>query len=235
MPLDVVASARSDADSGLTGAEAAERLARLGPNQITGEPPPSVWEVALAQLRDPMNIMLIAVTVVSVVIGQVSTGIIVALLILLNVVLGSRQELKARASIDALASMQVPQARVVRDGSVELVPAARRGARRHRPGRGGRHRPRGRTDHPLGDAGDAGGGADRGERADRQVGDDPGGRGGRAGRSLEHAVPEHGGDPRHGSDGGDRHRRCRRRWVRSRRCCRRSAARARRCRRSSDR
>ena len=122
-PLDVVASARSDADSGLTGAEAAERLARLGPNQITGEPPPSVWEVALAQLRDPMNIMLIAVTIVSVVIGQVSTGIIVALLILLNVVLGSRQELKARASIDALASMQVPQARVLRDGSVAQVPA----------------------------------------------------------------------------------------------------------------
>ena len=121
--LDVVASGRSDADSGLTGAEAAERLARLGPNRITGEPPPSTWEVALAQLRDPMNIMLIAVTIVSVVIGQVSTGVIVALLILLNVVLGSRQELKARASIDALASMQVPQARVVRDGSVVQVPA----------------------------------------------------------------------------------------------------------------
>ncbi|HEX5195981.1 MAG TPA: cation-translocating P-type ATPase [Gaiellales bacterium] len=118
-----MASARSDADSGLTGTEAAERLARLGPNQITGEPPPSMWEVAVAQLRDPMNIMLIAVTIVSVVIGQVSTGIIVALLILLNVVLGSRQELKARASIDALASMQVPQARVVRDGSVAQVPA----------------------------------------------------------------------------------------------------------------
>src|SRR3954469_19993308 len=121
--LDVVASARSDADSGLTGAEAAERLGRVGPNQITGEPPPSVWEVAVAQLRDPMNIMLIAVTIVSVVIGQISTGIIVALLILLNVVLGSRQELKARASIDALASMQVPEARVVRDGSVAQVPA----------------------------------------------------------------------------------------------------------------
>src|SRR3954453_7255350 len=120
---DVVASARSDAGSGLTGAEAAERLARLGPNRITGEPPPSVWEVSVAQLRDPMNIMLIAVTIVSVVIGQVSTGVIVALLILLNGVLGTRQELTARASIDALASMQVPQSRVVRDGSVALVPA----------------------------------------------------------------------------------------------------------------
>src|SRR4029078_1937263 len=81
------------------------------------------WEVALAQLRAPMNIMLIAVTIVSVGIGQVSTGIIVALLILLNVVLGSRQELKARARIDALGSMQVPHARVVRDGSVAQVPA----------------------------------------------------------------------------------------------------------------
>ena len=38
-------------------------------------------------------------------------------------VLGTRQELKARASVDALAKLQVPQARVVRDGAVELRPA----------------------------------------------------------------------------------------------------------------
>ena len=120
---DVVASAGTDADAGLTAAEATARLARFGSNEITGEPPPSLWAVALTQLRDPMNIMLVAVAVVSVVIGQESTGVLVALLILLNVALGSRQELKARESIDALASMQVPHAKVVRDGSVELVPA----------------------------------------------------------------------------------------------------------------
>ena len=79
--------------------------------------------VALTQLRDPMNIMLVAVTAVSFVIGQDSTGIIVALLIGLNVVLGSRQELKARASVDALSNLQVPQAKVVRGGSLVLVPA----------------------------------------------------------------------------------------------------------------
>ena len=61
---------------------------------------------------------------VSFAIGEVSTGIIVALLILLNVVLGSRQELKARASVTALSSLQVPQAKVVRDGTLALVPAA---------------------------------------------------------------------------------------------------------------
>jgi Ca2+-transporting ATPase len=121
---DVAASLRSDPDTGLTAAEAEDRISRFGRNEIPREQPPSVWQVALAQLRDPMNIMLIAVTVVSFVIGEVSTAVVVALLILLNVVLGSKQELKARESIDALSSLQVPQAKVVRDGVLVLVPAA---------------------------------------------------------------------------------------------------------------
>jgi Ca2+-transporting ATPase len=121
--VDVVATLGSDPSSGLTPAEAASRLARYGPNRIAEEKPPSVLVVALSQLRDPMNIMLVAVTVVSFLIGQVSTGIIVGLLIVLNVVLGSRQELKARASVDALSNLQVPQAKVVRGGSLVLIPA----------------------------------------------------------------------------------------------------------------
>ena len=120
---EVATDLGSDPSMGLTSAEASSRLAAYGPNQISGEKPPSILVVALTQLRDPMNIMLIAVTAVSFVIGQVSTGVIVGLLILLNVVLGSRQELKARASVDALSNLQVPQAKVVRGGVLALVPA----------------------------------------------------------------------------------------------------------------
>ena len=112
-----MAALGSDADNGLTQAQAAERLARYGPNEITGEAPPSVWAIALVQLREPMNIMLVAVTVVSFIIGEVPTGVLVAFLILLNLVLGTRQELKARASVDALSKMQVPQTRVLRTGA----------------------------------------------------------------------------------------------------------------------
>ena len=61
----VVSELGSDPSNGLTTAEAASRLTRYGPNQITAEKPPSVWAVALVQLRDPMNLMLVAVTVVS--------------------------------------------------------------------------------------------------------------------------------------------------------------------------
>ncbi|HEY7593747.1 MAG TPA: cation-translocating P-type ATPase [Actinophytocola sp.] len=120
----VVAAMDSDTMRGLARTEAAARLSRYGPNQIAREKPPSVWMVALAQLRDPMNIMLVAVVVVSILIGEVSTSLIVAFLVVLNVVLGARQELKARASVDALSKMQVPQAKVTRDGEIDLVPAA---------------------------------------------------------------------------------------------------------------
>ena len=106
---------------GIERRRAGGRLAEYGPNQLTTEPPPSLWAVALGQLSNPMNIMLAIVAVASIAIGQVATGIFVALLVTFNVVMGSRQELKARASVDALAQLQVPHARVRRSGSVEEV------------------------------------------------------------------------------------------------------------------
>ncbi|MEZ5110311.1 MAG: cation-transporting P-type ATPase [Microbacteriaceae bacterium] len=123
-----VARLESDATRGLTSSEAADRLGRIGPNQITAEAPPSWWSIVLVQLADPMNLMLIAVVVVSLIIRQTPVAVVVAFLVLLNVVLGSQQELKARASVDALAKMQVPRARVIRDDALvqisatELVP-----------------------------------------------------------------------------------------------------------------
>ncbi|HEY5979159.1 MAG TPA: cation-translocating P-type ATPase [Microlunatus sp.] len=122
-PEAVIDELGSDREHGLSRAEAVRRVAEYGRNEIAAEKPPSIVAVALAQLRDPMNLMLIVVTLVSIAIGEVSTGVIVGLLIVLNVVLGSRQELKARASVDALAKLQVPQARVVRDGQVSLIAA----------------------------------------------------------------------------------------------------------------
>lgn len=119
----VVAALRSDPELGLSAREAGSRLSRFGANELTGEAAPSGLRVAFDQLRDPMNLMLVAVTGVSFLIDQVSTAIVVALLVVLNVVLGARQELKARASVDALANLQVPRAKVLRDGALALVPA----------------------------------------------------------------------------------------------------------------
>lgn len=119
----VVAALGSDAERGLDAGEAQRRLVEVGPNAIASEPPPSRAMVALAQLRDSMNLMLVAVAIVSVVIGQISTGILVGALVVANVMMGTSQEMKARASVDALAKMQTPHAKVVRGGALTMVPA----------------------------------------------------------------------------------------------------------------
>ena len=110
-------------DQGLGEAEVARRLTVFGPNELPVEPPPSLWQVARGQLANPMNIMLMIVSVASFAIGQIGTGIFVAGLVTFNVVMGSNQELKARASVEALAQLQVPSARVRREGRIDSVPS----------------------------------------------------------------------------------------------------------------
>ncbi len=112
-------------DHGLDAAEVTRRLAEYGPNELASEPPPSRWVVARGQLSNPMNIMLLIVCVASFAIGQVATALVVLGLVTFNVVMGSSQELKARASVEALAQLQVPRARVRRSGAVEEIESTR--------------------------------------------------------------------------------------------------------------
>jgi P-type Ca2+ transporter type 2C len=118
---DVVARVGVDAERGLDPEEVQRRLSEFGPNEIATEPPPTLWAVAKGQLANPMNIMLLIVSIASFAIGQVATGVIVFALVSFNVLMGTNQERKAMASVEALAQLQVPKARVRRSGSVEEV------------------------------------------------------------------------------------------------------------------
>jgi P-type Ca2+ transporter type 2C len=106
---------------GLTAEEVEQRLAEYGPNELPSEPPTSKWVVARSQLVNPMNIMLLIVGVASFAIGQIATGFVVTALVTFNVIMATNQELKARASVDALAQLQVPHARRRRSGRVEEI------------------------------------------------------------------------------------------------------------------
>ncbi|MGY1702169.1 cation-translocating P-type ATPase [Geodermatophilus sp. SYSU D00766] len=119
--LDVAAQLGVDADEGLAAAEAERRLAEYGPNELPEQPPPSTWAVARGQLANPMNVMLLLVVGASFAIVQIATALVVLGLVLFNVVMGTNQELKARSSVEALAKLQVPHARVRRSGGVEQL------------------------------------------------------------------------------------------------------------------
>jgi Ca2+-transporting ATPase len=123
LETDAVATELGVDTDGLTSAQATERQATFGRNQLTAAKSATFTQLCLKQLADPMNLMLSAVAIISLFIDQISTAILVGLLVAFNVFSGARQEQKAQASVDALATMQVPQVRVRRDGAVVSIPA----------------------------------------------------------------------------------------------------------------
>jgi Ca2+-transporting ATPase len=111
-------------ESGLTSAEAAERLAHYGPNRFAEAKAESRWGAFLRQYEDPMQIVLLVAGIISIYpVKQAGTGIVILLLTLLNAALGLSQEGKAAAAVAALAKMMIVKARVRRDGALSQLPA----------------------------------------------------------------------------------------------------------------
>ncbi|MFJ8233602.1 cation-translocating P-type ATPase [Streptomyces sp. NPDC094448] len=108
---------------GLPAARAAELLAERGPNALPEEKPPPAWRRFLDQYRSYMQIILVVAAVVSLAVGEGSTAVLLALLTLLNAVVGLRQEGKAESAMNALKSMMKATARVRRDGTESEIPA----------------------------------------------------------------------------------------------------------------
>src|SRR6186997_578338 len=122
-PADVARRLGVDVDLGLSDSEAAERLRRDGLNALPEEKPPSKFRRLLGQYTSYMQIILVAAAVVSLVIKQWSTAIVLFVLSLINAITGLRQEGKAESAMNALKSMMEATARVRRDGAEAEIPA----------------------------------------------------------------------------------------------------------------
>lgn len=128
-PEEVLERLASRAE-GLTTAEAGRRLAAHGPNQLLVHPPRSAWAILRDQLRSLIVALLAAAALVSwLLLGDLLDAAAIAVVLGLNVGIGFTIEWKARRSMEALRSLEVPTARVLRDGAEpagldarELVP-----------------------------------------------------------------------------------------------------------------
>ena len=117
---------------GLDQKEVQRRLEQYGKNKLTEAAKTPVWKRFLGQLKDPMIIILIVAAVVSALIPLFEGGgvelsdfadtIIIAVVVLLNAVLGVVQESKAEQAIDALKKMTAAHSKVLRDGKPATVP-----------------------------------------------------------------------------------------------------------------
>jgi len=120
---DVAKRLNVDPRNGLSASEAAQRLQSNGPNQLAEVAKEPRWQAFLRQYKDFMQIVLLGAAVLSVLIGEVSSGVLLVLLTVLNAVLGLRQESKAEDSMNALKQMMTVTTRVRRDGQVMEIPA----------------------------------------------------------------------------------------------------------------
>lgn len=122
-PEEVAAAFDVDPSVGLSGARAADLLAAHGPNALPEEKGIPAWLRFLRQYRSYMQIVLVAAAVVSLLIQEWTTAVLLLVLTLLNAVIGLRQEGKAESAMNALQSMMKATARVRRDGTEAEIPA----------------------------------------------------------------------------------------------------------------
>ncbi|MDR1621814.1 MAG: HAD-IC family P-type ATPase, partial [Synergistaceae bacterium] len=132
---DVVAKAfEVDPATGLSEAEAAERLEKYGPNKLDEKPPRTFWERFVDQLKDMMIVILFVAAGISFALSvyHASKGqeaewiepIVIVLIILVNGILGVMQESKAEAALEALKKMSMPQVKARRGGTSKVIPSA---------------------------------------------------------------------------------------------------------------
>lgn len=125
---DSVFSKVNSSESGLSSSEAAKRLSENGKNKLKEGKKKSIFSRVMAQLSDPMIIILIVAAVISAATEWIENGIgfptdtvIIMVVVLINTVLGVVQESKAEAAIQALQEMSAATSKVLRDGKLVSV------------------------------------------------------------------------------------------------------------------
>jgi len=109
---------------GLTTKEATKLQFEHGENKLDSAKKISAVKIFGGQFKDLMTIILLASTVLSVLMGEVTEAIAIVVIVFLNAVLGFSQEYKTEKTLEALKNMAAPSATVIRDGKQQSVPAA---------------------------------------------------------------------------------------------------------------
>ncbi|WP_035119799.1 calcium-translocating P-type ATPase, SERCA-type [Cohnella panacarvi] len=113
----------TDFENGLSAEEAANRLSAGGPNELQEKRGESPLKLLLNQFKDFMVLVLVGAVVISGLLGEMLDALTIIAIILINGVLGFYQEFRAERSLRALKELSAPSAKVLRGGSLQVIPA----------------------------------------------------------------------------------------------------------------
>lgn len=105
----------------LTNEEIAKRQQEYGLNELVEEKKKNVFQVFLKQFADFLVIILIIAAIVSAVLGDVESSVVILVVITMNGILGTIQTIKAEHSLQSLKELSMPMAKVIRDGQIMKI------------------------------------------------------------------------------------------------------------------
>jgi len=117
-----IAALDVDPATGLSDPEVLRRRALHGPNQLAESPTRPEWKKFLDQFRSGIVAILAAAAVLAGAVGDLKDTVVIAVVLVLNAILGYLQEAKAETAMAALERMLVTTVRVRRSGRLEEVP-----------------------------------------------------------------------------------------------------------------
>ena len=109
--------------AGLSSAQARERLAQFGPNDIESREERGGLAILRGIALEPMFTLLLAAAAIYLVIGDLAEGVLLAAFAGLTVALVFMQERRSERALQALRALAAPNVRVLRDGAFVRVPA----------------------------------------------------------------------------------------------------------------
>uniref|UniRef100_UPI00403F3FA6 cation-translocating P-type ATPase n=1 Tax=Oceanobacillus sp. FSL K6-2867 TaxID=2954748 RepID=UPI00403F3FA6 len=118
-----VLEAVKSSENGLTADAVKAKLEQDGYNELKDREKIPTWKLFLETFKDPMVIVLLVAAGIQVVLGEIAESLIIFLVLLINSVISVVQTKKAESSLDALRDMSAPEAKVIRNGQAQTIPA----------------------------------------------------------------------------------------------------------------
>jgi Ca2+-transporting ATPase len=115
LDIDETFAALDSSPAGLTTAEAERRLAEVGPNEIISGEKVSRLKILWSQVKNPLVYVLLGAAAISLVAGKTADAIVIAVVIVVNTLIGFFQEHRAEEALEALKAQAAPTAEVVRE------------------------------------------------------------------------------------------------------------------------
>jgi Ca2+-transporting ATPase len=108
---------------GLSSGEARARLAAFGPNSLPEGQRRTLLSVFAGQFKNPLIYLLFVAAGISMALGHLSDAVVIAVVVVVNAIVGTVQEGRAEQSLAALRRLGSARTRVLRDGVEQAISA----------------------------------------------------------------------------------------------------------------